>query len=78
MTPVLQAKFQSFTVSSPWAMNLQGSEVVSFKFLPESRTLVFIMRGGEIATVGMDDAIREVCPVVLMHIMCLNTFPSSG
>lgn len=61
---MLQAKFQSFTVSSPWAMNLQGSEVVSFKFLPDSRTLVFIMRGGEIATAGMDDSIREVCPTL--------------
>ena len=61
MTLVTTARFQSYLASNPWSAVSRPSEVVSFKLLPDSRTLVFIMRGGDIATASLDDEVPVVC-----------------
>ncbi|KAK7691913.1 hypothetical protein QCA50_005318 [Cerrena zonata] len=42
--------------SNPWSSSQNGpAELVSFKLLPDSRTLAFIMRGGDIATTSLEE-----------------------
>lgn len=49
------ARFQSYLAANPWSAASKPSEVVSFKLLPDTRTLVLIMRGGDIATASLDE-----------------------
>lgn len=50
----------AYSTSNPWSSSKKPSEVVSFHLLPDSRMLVLIMRGGEIATVSLDEEILAV------------------
>lgn len=53
---MITLRTQAYLATNPWSNPFgKPSELVSFKFLPDTRTLVFIMRGGEIATAGLDD-----------------------
>ncbi|GJE98183.1 IkappaB kinase complex IKAP component [Phanerochaete sordida] len=55
MILVTTSRFQSHLASNPWSASTKPSEVVSFKLLPDTRTLVLITRGGDIATASLDD-----------------------
>ena len=47
---------QAYLATNPWSSPFgRPLELVSFKFLPDTRTLVLVMRGGEIATAALDD-----------------------
>ncbi|KAI0076404.1 IkappaB kinase complex IKAP component [Panus rudis PR-1116 ss-1] len=51
----------SYLVSNPWSSSGESPhELVSFKFLPDSRTLALIMRQGDIATASLEDEIVAV------------------
>jgi elongator complex protein 1 len=60
MAQVAKARFQSYLATNPWSASSKPSEVVSFRFLPDTRTLVLIMRGGDIATASLDDELLVV------------------
>ncbi|KAI0785729.1 IkappaB kinase complex IKAP component [Abortiporus biennis] len=53
----LLATFTSpaYSTSNPWSVTTRPAEIVFFRLLPDSRNLVFIMRGGEIATANLED-----------------------
>ena len=60
---------QAFLAVNPWSSS-HGRllELVAFHFLPDTRNLVFIMRGGEIATAGLD----EENPAVSKNLICIT------
>ena len=60
MSIVTTARFQSYLATNPWSPSTKPSEVVSFKLLPDSRTLVLVMRGGDIATASLEDELPIV------------------
>ena len=54
--PVVTVRSQAYLATNPWSSPFgKPAELVSFKLLPDTRTLVFIMRGGEIVTANLDD-----------------------
>ncbi|CAL1711610.1 unnamed protein product [Somion occarium] len=51
----------AYLKSNPWSSPHEGpAELVSFKILPDTRTLAFIMRGGDIATASLSEGLIEV------------------
>ena len=66
---MISSQFQAYLASNPWSSPYgTPSELVSFKFLPDTRTLVFVMRGGEIATAPLEDE-----PVIVNGLSPLQT-----
>ncbi|KAI0686278.1 Elongator complex protein 1 [Cytidiella melzeri] len=50
------ARFEAYLASNPWSSPYgKPPELVSFKLLLDTRTLVFVMRGGEIAVAPLDE-----------------------
>lgn len=60
MSLVTTSRFQSYLAANPWSSSTKPSEVVSFRLLPDTRSLVLIMRGGDIATAALDDELPIV------------------
>ena len=59
---VTSSRFQSYLASNPWSSPYgKPPELVSFKLLLDTRTLVFVMRGGDIATAPLDESPVTVC-----------------
>ncbi|KAI0090814.1 pol II transcription elongation factor [Irpex rosettiformis] len=54
---VTSSRFQAYLASNPWSSPYgKPHELVSFKLLLENRTLVLVMRGGDIATAPLDES----------------------
>ncbi|KAJ3555021.1 hypothetical protein NM688_g2799 [Phlebia brevispora] len=56
LAPIAMLRTQAYLATNPWSSPFgRPLELVSFKLLPDTRTLVWIMRGGEIATASLED-----------------------
>ncbi|KAF7791354.1 hypothetical protein EIP86_002368 [Pleurotus ostreatoroseus] len=56
MSSVTILRSQAYLANNPWSSIFgRPLELVSFKLLPDTRTLVLIMRGGEIATAAIEE-----------------------
>lgn len=65
-----QSRFGPYIASNPWASPYgKPPELVSFKLLLDTRTLVFVMRGGEIATAPLDE---ETVTVRILRVPLAN------
>ncbi|KIP09060.1 hypothetical protein PHLGIDRAFT_68294 [Phlebiopsis gigantea 11061_1 CR5-6] len=51
---------ESYLATNPWAASTRPAEVVSIKLLLDTRTLVLVMRGGDIATASLDEEVPAV------------------
>lgn len=66
---------QGYLANNPWAsMSGKPHELVSFKLLPDTRTLVLIMRGGEIATAALEEDSISVCFPCYAYILSKYVF----
>ena len=78
---VTEFKSSAHAKSNPWSSSQKSpSEVVSFKLLPDSRTLAFVMRGGDIATASLDEEplLAEVVGSVEAGILAASWSPDDS